>query len=256
MALKVKQDAGTKFGFVFQGSEYEGGVCNQCEYIWTHGGDILDPDDPSKVIIESPESVAGFATARSLLEDDVVPTAVTTYKEDESHGAFIGGDAVFLRNWPYVFALLSDPDESNIKPDQVGIAEIPVAEEGMQSYSTLGGWNFFINASSEKQDQAWEFIEFMTDPEQLKTNALQGSKLPTRQALYEDQEVLEKVPVARLGTEAIIENSRPRPISPYYSDMSLKMARQFNSALKGEVSPEQAVSTLQNELQSIAEQAQ
>jgi multiple sugar transport system substrate-binding protein len=46
----------------------------------------------------------------------------------------------------------------------------------------------------------------------------------------------------------------PRPVSPYYSDMSLKMAEQFNSALKGDTSPEQAVKTLQGELQSIAEQ--
>lgn len=256
MALKVKQDAGTKFGFVFQGSEYEGGVCNETEYIWTHGGDILDPDDPSKVIIESPESVAGFATARSMLEDGVAPRAVTTYKEDESHAAFIGGDAVFLRNWPYVYALLSDPNASKIKPDQVGIVEMPVDEGGMQSYSTLGGWNFFINATSQKQDQAWEFIKFMTDPEQLKTNALQGSKLPTRRALYEDPQILEKVPVARLGKEAIIENSKPRPVSPVYSDVSLELAEQFNQALKGEVSPEQAVSTLQDELQRMAEQAQ
>src|SRR5215216_7254500 len=28
MALQVSQDTGTKYGFVFQGSDYEGGVCN------------------------------------------------------------------------------------------------------------------------------------------------------------------------------------------------------------------------------------
>src|ERR671910_810783 len=38
MALKTKQDAGTTNGFVFQGSNYEGGVCDACEFIWTHGG--------------------------------------------------------------------------------------------------------------------------------------------------------------------------------------------------------------------------
>jgi multiple sugar transport system substrate-binding protein len=38
MANKVMEDQGTKYGFVFQGSNYEGGVCNELEYIWTHGG--------------------------------------------------------------------------------------------------------------------------------------------------------------------------------------------------------------------------
>ena len=71
--------------------------------------------------------------------------------------------------------------------------------------------------------------------------------------LYEDQEILDKVPVIALGKEAI-KNTRPRPVSPYYSDMSLRMAEQFNASLKGEVSPEEAVGTLQDELQNIVEQ--
>ena len=77
------------------------------------------------------------------------------------------------------------------------------------------------------------------------------SRLPTRRALYEDPEILEKVPVARLGKEAIIENSRPRPVSPVYSDVSLKLAEQFNNVLRGATSPKEVVKTLQSELQQI-----
>ena len=47
----------------------------------------------------------------------------------------------------------------------------------------------------------------------------------------------------------------PRPVSPVYSDMSLEMAEQFNASLKGDVSPEEAASTLQEQLQNIADQA-
>ena len=249
------QDQDIRFGFVFQGAEYEGGVCNGLEYIWTHGGDILDPEDPSKVVVDSPESVAGLERAKRMIGSGVSTQAVLSYKEDESHAAFIRGDAVFLRNWPYVYALLGDPKESNVKPDQVGIAELPV-EEGSQSYSALGGWNFFINAASDKQDQAYEFIRFMTDPEQQVTNASQGSRLPTRRSLYEDQEIIDSVPVARLGKETIIQNARPRPVSPFYSDMSLEMAKQFNASLAGDLPPQEAVGALQSRLEEIVEQGQ
>jgi multiple sugar transport system substrate-binding protein len=255
-ALQTVQDTDTKDGFVFQGAEYEGGVCNGCEYIWTHGGNILDPEDPSRVIIDSPESTAGLQTWHSMIADGVAPQSVLQYKEDEAHAAFLRGDAVFLRNWPYVYALVANPEESEIKPEQVGITPIPVAQEGNRSFSTLGGWNFFINAASDMQEQGWEFIRWMTAPEQLKTNALQGSKLPTRQSLYDDPEILENVPVARLGKEAIVQNSTPRPVSPYYSDMSLELAKQFNSALAGDVSAGQAVDTLQSDLQQIVEEGQ
>lgn len=255
-ALQVKQDSGVPSGFVFQGSQYEGGVCNACEYIWTNGGDVLDPSDPSKVVIGSPESVAGFATARSMVQENVARQAVTQYIEDDADGAFLRGDSVFERCWPYVYSLAGTKSYPKVEPEQVGITQLPVGEEGQQSYSALGGWNFFINAASKKQDQAWEFIDWITAPEQMKFNALEGSRLPARRSLYEDQEILDKVPVARLATDTIIENTRPRPVSPYYSDMSLEIAEQFTAALKGDVGPQQAISTLQKQLTSIVKQGQ
>jgi multiple sugar transport system substrate-binding protein len=255
MADKVKQDSGIRFGFLFQGAEYEGGVCNMLEYIWTHGGDALDPNDPNKVVIGSSESATGFATARSLVEDGVAPQAVSTYKEDESYSTFLNGDAVFLRNWPYIYALAADENESKIRQNQVGVAALPVGSSGQGTFSTLGGWNFSINANSQNPDAAWAFVQYMTDPEQQKTLALDTARIPTRSELLDDEEILEALPVVRLGKEAI-ERTRPRPVSPYYSDLSLKMAAAFNQALKGEVPPERAVNRLQDEMQEIIDQGQ
>ncbi|CAA9257844.1 MAG: hypothetical protein AVDCRST_MAG93-2052, partial [uncultured Chloroflexia bacterium] len=44
-----------------------------------------------------------------------------------------------------------------------------------QSYSSLGGWNFFMNANTEDPDAAYEFIRFMSAPEQQKYRAIEGS---------------------------------------------------------------------------------
>jgi multiple sugar transport system substrate-binding protein len=252
-ANKVMQDEGTKFGFVFQGAEYEGGTVNGLEYIWTHGGDVLDPNDASKVIIDSPESVAGLETEYSMVTDGVTPQAVGTYTEPESEAPFLGGDAVFLRDWPYVYGFAGTGDF--IKTDLIDLAPLP-AGDGGESHSSIGGWNFFINAFAEQeaQDAAWEFVQYMTAPEQQKAYALGGSYLPTLTALYDDAEIKEKVPVVRLGGEAL-KKTLARPVSPVYSDMSLKMSEEFNAVLGGDTEPQQAISTLQKELQSIADQA-
>jgi len=58
-----------------------------------------------------------------------------------------------------------------------------------------------------------------------------------------------------LAKEAI-DRTRPRPVTPFYSDLSLKMAERFNEAINGELSPEQAVETLQKEMQGIIEEGQ
>jgi multiple sugar transport system substrate-binding protein len=247
MALKVREDAGIGNGFVFQGSEYEGGVVNGLEYIWTHGGEVLDGE---RVLVDSPEAAAGLSTARSMIESGAAPLAVTNYTETESHGIFLRGDAVFIRNWPYMYALLSNPDESRIEPGQVGVAPIPVGEGQSQSYSGLGGWNLLVNAASQMQDEAWEFIRFMTNHESQKFRAVEATILPTRKELYEDREVLEEVPVIAQGDEAL-QNARPRPVSPFYGDMSLAMAEKFSQSLRGDVPPEEAVGQLQADLEEI-----
>jgi multiple sugar transport system substrate-binding protein len=83
---------------------------------------------------------------------------------------------------------------------------------------------------------------------------LEGSFLPTLQGLYEDQEVLDAVPVIKLAGAETLQSTVPRPISPYYSDMSLRLAEQFNGVVKGDTPPEEAAATLQEQLTQIIEQ--
>lgn len=255
MASEIAESEGLENGFVFQGGNYEGGTVNGLEYINSFGGAVLDENDASQVTIDSPESVEGLAMERSMVEDGVTVQAVSTYTEEESEAAFLNGNAAFCRNWPYMYGLAGDPEASQLEIEQVGVTALPAAEGG-ESVSGLGGWNFYINAAvpQETQDAAWEFIQFMTASEQQKLRALEGGFLPTLTELYEDQEILDNVPVIALGGEAL-QRTVPRPVSPVYSDMSLEMAQQFNAVLNGNTSPEDAISTLQENLQNIADQA-
>lgn len=251
VALEVSRRNDLPNGFVFQGANYEGGVVNGLEYIWNSGGDVLDGDE---VVIDGPEAVSGLETERSMVADGVSPRGVSQYKEQESATLFLRGESVSMRNVPRMYALASDPNESRIDPEQIGVTVLPVADAGIQSTSSTGGWNMFINSRTEDQDAAWEFISFMTAAGQQKFRALEASVLPTRSDLYEDDEIRNDLTIARLGEEAIM-SSRPRPISPYYSDMSLAMADAFASSLNGDASTRGTLAGLRTELQDIVDQS-
>src|SRR5919112_1992547 len=251
MGLKTAKDNNIDNAFVFQGDQYEGGVCNGLEYIWTHGGDVLDPSDAKKVIIDSPEAIAGLTTEQNIVKKGVAPQAVATYTETETDPAFLGNKAVFARNWPYMYSLAGTKDYPDVKPEQIGVTPLPV-EPGNGLASCLGGWNMLINAQSDMQDEAWEFVKWITAEPQQKWRALKASLLPSRPALYQDQEIRSTLPVVVQGEEAL-KNVRSRPVSPYYSDMSLDMQEQFNSVVKGDTSPEDAVKSLQQSLEQIIE---
>jgi multiple sugar transport system substrate-binding protein len=254
MTRKVLGESDTRLGFVFQGDQYEGGVCNACEYIWGNGGEVLDPEDPTRVLIDSPQAIAGLATERAMITEGTSPEAVAVYQEDESAGAFLNGEAVFLRNWPYIYALVGTSDYPKLRTDQVGVSELPSAD-GRPGNGTVGDQPLYISATSKYPEAAWKFIEFLTAPEQQKLRAIEGSYLPTRTALYDDPEIQDSVPVVPLAREAL-QHTRPRPVSPYYSDMSLEMQEQFNASLVGDTTPEEAARTLKEELENFIRQGQ
>jgi multiple sugar transport system substrate-binding protein len=250
MALQVKQDAGIQHGYVFQGAEYEGGVCNGLEYIWTHGGEVVDDyQNPTRVVIDNPQTVAGLTMERSMIPEGVSPQDVDSYTEFESAEDFLRGRTVFCRIWPDFYAEIGGQG-SPLSRDQVEVAPIP-AGVGGQSAGCLGGWNLFINASSDAahQDAAWQFIQYITNDVNQKDRALNRSLLPTRQALYQDPDVLQ-VPIIPRAKVAL-DKARTRPAHPSYSEMSAAMAEQFNRCLQGQVTPAQAAQTLQGRLSSI-----
>jgi multiple sugar transport system substrate-binding protein len=254
MTRKVRGDSDIKFGFLFQGAKSEAGVCDGCEFIWGHGGNVLDPSDPTKVLVDSPQAIEGLETERSMITDGIAPKAVTVYEETETEGGFLRGDAVFLRNWPYVYSLIGTSAYPKLKTDQVGVSELPSAD-GKPGNGTVGDQPLYISTSSKYPDAAWKLIEFLSATEQQRFRAVEGSYLPTRSALYDDPEIQDSVPVVALAKEAL-QHTRPRPVSPYYSDMSLEMQDQFNASLKGDTTPEEAARTLKSELENIIQQGQ
>ena len=84
-----------------------------------------------------------------MIEDGIAPTATGDYSTQESQSAFTNGNVVFMRNWPFVYGLLSNPDQPQVLPERVGIGTIPVSGSGVRSFSGLGGWNFLVNTASE-----------------------------------------------------------------------------------------------------------
>jgi multiple sugar transport system substrate-binding protein len=254
MTSKVRSEADIKFGFVFQGAKSEAGLCDGCEFIWGHGGNILDPSDPTKVVVDSPQAIAGLTTERSMITDGISPEAVTVYEEPETEGEFLNGDAIFLRNWPYVYSLIGTSDYPKLNTDQVGVSELP-SSDGKPGNGTVGDQPLYISASSQNPEAAWKFIEFLSASEQQRFRAIEGSFLPTRSALYDDPEIQDTVPVVALAKQAL-QHTLPRPVSPYYSDMALEIQDQFNVSLKGEVPPEEAARALKGELEDIIQQGQ
>ena len=93
-----------RWGFLWQGKQYEGLVTVFLEVLWGMGGEWIDAES-RKVLLASPETVQAVKFLRSTI-GTISPPAVTTYVEEDTRNIFQNGRAVFLRNWPYVWTLI------------------------------------------------------------------------------------------------------------------------------------------------------
>jgi multiple sugar transport system substrate-binding protein len=232
-------------GFVFQGRQYEGLVCNYLEYVWGNGADVLS-ESGERVVLDSPQAVEALETFAAMQK--IAPVGSTVFQEEDALNYFRSGNAVFMRNWPYAWALLKD--DLWLKGKVGSIAPLPRGPSGTQGASTLGGWQLGISAYSQHPDQAFEFIAFLTSLEQQIYKAVHAGHNPTRKAAYQDAQVLEANPHLP-SLYDIFVNARPRPIHPRYPEISDSIQRHVHSVLRGEQDAASATTAIAVEIQRI-----
>lgn len=227
-------------GYLWQGRQYEGLVCAMLEMLRGQGGEVLGSDGSLQVSGERTKQA--LARVRALFEEGISPPDVTTLDEEGSRIRFQSGQAIFLRNWPYAWTLFQ-AEGSPVK-DRVGLGAVPGGKP------TLGGWQLAINRFGRKKELAWKLVEFLSRPATQKGFALEAGLKPPRRSLYTHPEIVEKQPfMSRMLP--ILENARPRPVTPFYLMMSQELQLEFSAVVAGIRDPEDALDRLARRLERV-----
>jgi trehalose/maltose transport system substrate-binding protein len=237
------------WGFVFQGNAYEGLTCNALEWIKSSGGgQIVEPD--GTISINNEKAAAAVDRVKEWI-GTISPKGVLAYKEEEARGVWQTGNAVFMRNWPYAYALGNGGD-SAVK-GKFGVMPLPVASEGDRPSSTLGGWNLAVSKYSDEQEAAIALVKFLSSAEVQKLRAIQLSNLPTLSALYQDPEVAAAQPFMP-SWKPIFENAVPRPSAVAkvkYNEVSSKFWSAVHNTLSGDGTAAENFELLEVELTEL-----
>ncbi|MGE3840299.1 MAG: ABC transporter substrate-binding protein [Vicinamibacterales bacterium] len=226
-----------RWGFVWQGSQYEGLICVFLEVLQGHGGFWIRPDTLD-VGLDAPEALAALEfLRRSRSEWNVSPPGVTTYKEEESRRLFQDGRAVLLRNWPYVWRLAQAADSP--LAGKVGVRSM-VHESGGVSAGTLGGWGLGISRFSRRPDLAAAFIGFAISLEGQRLLCARSGYAPARREAYEDPDLLAANPFLA-DLQRLHDNAVARPAIARYAEVSDILQRHLSAALAGLTSSDRAL---------------
>jgi trehalose/maltose transport system substrate-binding protein len=215
------------YGFVYQGNAYEGLTCDALEWLASTGaGSIIDG---GKVTINNPRAVAILNLQRSWV-GKITPRGVTTYQEGESEKAFTAGNAAFMRNWPYAYAIGQDgpiKGKFNVTTLPKTGANAPVA--------TVGGWQLGVSSFSKNPLAAVEFVRYMTGPAVQRFSAIYNSNVPTIPKVAARADVRKVNPWLRPEVANVARVARPsRLLGAKYAQGSQIIYQGINQILNGQ----------------------
>jgi trehalose/maltose transport system substrate-binding protein len=239
-------------GFMFQGKADEGLTCHALEWIaGSGGGQVLS--DSGEITVRNKAAAAALDMAASWI-GHISPLGVLNHEPEDSRGVFQSGNALFMRNWPYAWALMQK-DDSPVK-DKVGIAPMP----GLQAAggrSAVGGWQLGVSRYSKNPELAADLVLYMTSAAVQRERAIAGAFNPTRPTLYEDKEVIAANPHMP-ALSAIIAKGVIRPSTVTglkYPQVSQSVWYAAHDVLSGRMNGEEAVTRLEKRLERIRRKA-
>lgn len=237
-------------GFVWQGRQYEGMVCNVYEALWGHGGETMRD---GRLLLDSDEARKGLGWLVHLLSSGISPASVTSMAEEDARRVFEDGRAVFMRNWPYAWRELQR--EGSPVRGKVGYAPLPTVS-GVPGSGALGGWQLVLNARTPKwkRKAAVALIAHLTSADANLRLATGYARNPARRAVYSDPRLAAQAPYIA-GLLPIVERARPRPVTPYYLLLSEVLQGEFSAALAGIREPAEALARAQKATDRIVGEA-
>ena len=239
------------WGYVFQASAYEGLTCNALEWVDAYGGGQIIGAN-GRPTINNPQAVAALELAATWI-GTIAPPGVLNYTEEESRGVWQGGNAAFMRNWPYAWALAQSED-SPIR-GRVGVTALPRGEgEAAGHTGTLGGWQLAVSRYSPNPEVAADLVRFLAGFEEQKRRAIVGSYNPTIVALYEDPEILDANPFFGTLFDTFANAvARPSTVTgARYNEASAAFYNAVHGVLSGDAEVAGALATLQTDLNRMS----
>lgn len=232
------------WGFVWQGRAAESLTCNALEWLASEGaGTIIEPD--GRISVNNASSIAALERARRWI-GTISPPQTLSMGEEDTRAVWEAGNAAFMRNWPYAYAL--GQREGSAVRGRFDVMPLPQGAAG--SAATLGGWQLAVSRHSRFPREAVELVRFMTSSEAQKFRAIAGSYNPTRRSLYEDPEVLAANPFfARMMPILEAAVARPSTVTAAaYDNVSIAFQTEVHRVLQGALPAAEALAGLEQQL--------
>ncbi|NJN38932.1 MAG: ABC transporter substrate-binding protein [Acaryochloridaceae cyanobacterium CSU_3_4] len=236
-----------KWGYLWQGQQYEGAAALFVELLEGFGGYWINPET-KEVGLDTADAISALKFLQTTLTDKISPPGTTAYAEEEVRLQFESGNAVFMRNWPYAWKLGNTEPNSTVQ-GKFGIKPM-VHAPGFESGACQGGWGIGIAKTTHHADAAWRAVQYFSSTEAQRKFILASGFVPSRKALFTDPTLVAEYEYLP-ALEKVIANSVLRPPIAQYAQASDILQRYLSAALTGRKTPAQAMQSAAQETRNL-----
>jgi len=235
---------GKVYGYVMRAAQGNAAVADFMPIFWAFGAEMFDTNGQPQV-----NSQEGIAALKFMLElGKYSPPGYASFNADEVGAHLLQGTAAISINWPAWISAFNDASRSRV----TGKMEFTVMPNGRNpGRAEIGNWLIAIPRDARNKEAAADFLLWATAAEQMKRSALRGNP-PTRKSLFNDPELVAKFPAFPAQLRSL-ENSKPRPRTPFWNEIENVFGIYLSKANSGELSPEDAMNQANSEIAKIIE---
>jgi multiple sugar transport system substrate-binding protein len=226
--IKAASDNGGTVGV--QANKYEGYVVWINALIEGAGGSIIKDaakGSDAEVTIDSAAGRDAAEVVKALADSKAAEGDLSVSNEGTVLGPFATDKGAFLVNWTFVYANYKSDKKTF---DDLGWARYPETVAGTESRPPLGGINIGINKHSAHRGEAIAAAKCITSTKNQVTYAIETGNMPSSKEAYQSAELAKEFPAELLQAfSQSIDSAGPRPVSPYWSDISSAIQSTWHS---------------------------
>ncbi|NIK57250.1 ABC transporter substrate-binding protein [Kribbella shirazensis] len=207
---------------------------------WVRTMTGAEPLADGKLNLTDSKFTDGFKGWADFVRTDKIAPQVPSGSTDFETTQFVSGKSAMQLNGPWSLIDTLGKVKFNL-----GIAPIPAGPDGSKTFTAGSG--FGISRSCKTPDAAFQAIMSMTSEKPLTTLAAAGRAYPARIAAHPAWFTAAKIPEAKEVIDYASENSVPLVTSKNWVQVNDLLTRFGTQVLNGEVPPEQALKTIQDQ---------
>jgi ABC-type glycerol-3-phosphate transport system substrate-binding protein len=244
-------DAGV-YGTMAEGKQSIEAAAKFMDVVQQAGGSVLD--DEGNVVFDGQPTVDAFDFLLGVqYEDQSSPPGAPGFDNPDTHGMFMAGNLAMAPNWPYMYGLASDPEQSQVV-GKYKVALQPGQDEDKQSAQVFS-WGYGINSASDQKDAAYEFIKWATGQDMLvrlgKTFTNPVPRASAVEAIAADPEVTQEQKDAIATMTESVSVSDTIPSHPSWPAIHDRVGEALSKVMTQQATPEEEVAAAAADMREI-----